>query len=269
VSRHSFVLGRQMTKSSVRQNSQHRRLADMEYLIFSPIPSANLPTSTSQPALAPPSSSSDSSLQPGAAIHVTLDFAEAFTAIGGGYEVFAKFVDDHFDENARFLLSLSSSTGLRMFGRSRTSLLADISDIQASFIPRFLVTLHESGMLHHDLAVSDPRETMLSSPLPDLELPTPGFSVTSANSTWTTHFDKGEVILRGSVDAVWVPVKDETRLKLEILEMVWTIWEKRGEIDVGSYGLPEEAMRVLEVSLSEWSTWLIRRLRNGWRICIW
>ncbi len=68
---------------------------------------------------------------------------------------------------------------------------------------------------------------------------------------WTMEYEHGQVVLRGSVEGVWIPVLREGRLKLESLEIVVTSWDKRGEVEsVGSFGILEAALRVLEVRAS-------------------
>lgn len=96
-----------------------------------------------------------------------------------------------------------------------------MADIPTSSLPRFFLILGESGVGRHTLSVREMTETLDND---DIIVDSPDFEWRSEN-----------VVRKGSLSAGW-------NGKLDRLEIVVESHDGAG------YGLPEEALRVLEVS---------------------
>lgn len=131
-------------------------------------------------------------------------------------------------------------------------------DVPATSFPRFWPTISDSGVDDHHLSIPNPNETTIYSPpqspdnpepLPSTSYPRHGISIDSSDLTWEINYPTGRSRLHGSVNAVWVPVLDEARLKMESLEIVIISVDSTGTVNgAGKHGLPEAALRILEVN---------------------
>ncbi|WVQ67442.1 uncharacterized protein L199_005641 [Kwoniella botswanensis] len=114
----------------------------MEYLVFSPIPTA--PPITNH-AISP--------IEHGSALQATLNFAEGLSGMKDGtFDEWALFIDEHFDPSARFQLQLISNN-------EETEAKMRSYDILASSLSRFFISLSENGVPTHRLVLSDISES--------------------------------------------------------------------------------------------------------------
>ncbi|CAD6586456.1 MAG: hypothetical protein TREMPRED_004433, partial [Tremellales sp. Tagirdzhanova-0007] len=208
----------------------------MEYLVFSPV-TASIPVRIAPQPVAPPVAASSLDLRPEVASRALESFARAFADIcGSSYESHVSFVEEFFDENARFRLSLTSSAGIKLF------------DIPAISMTSLFRTLNEAGVSAQELDVRYPSETVIwpQPPSPDGEamilLNSPSRDAIRINfllATWTLYFPFSEVIMTATVEATWVPVTGNPSLKMETLVINVNHHESQGNSNIGEYGVPD------------------------------
>ena len=139
-----------------------------------------------------------------------------------------------------------------------TPLLTD-PDIYATSLARFFATLNPN-LRSCSLTLPSPIETIVlasspsstaSSP-PSSSLPRHGIELSCADATWRWGLDGGddsdgapvEVTWSCVVTTTWVPLAEEGVLRMEKMEIVVEGIKGGG----WEWGMPEEAIRVLEVS---------------------
>ncbi|KAK6909868.1 hypothetical protein I204_04785 [Kwoniella mangroviensis CBS 8886] len=184
----------------------------MEYLVFSPIPTA--PPITNH-AISP--------IEHGSAIQAILNFAEGLSGMKDGtFDEWTSFIDKHFDPSARFQLQLTSN-------HEENEAKMRCYDIPASSLSRFFISLSENGVPIHRLILSDISESPPS--------PESGLSLVETDQVEWHCRDR---IWKGHLS---VEVGIEISLNIMVIHRMELILL----LDKGD-NIPENALRVLKMA---------------------
>ncbi|WWC60966.1 uncharacterized protein I303_103543 [Kwoniella dejecticola CBS 10117] len=178
----------------------------MEYLIFSPSATTAQPTAIHATFLPSP-------IEPGYAIQAINHFADSLRCMQGAtFDEWDSFIDEHFEQSARFQLNIHTGDALKSF------------DVPIISLPRFFLTISgEDNNLSHELVLGEISEPAIG-------------SVESEHVEWSY----GAQPLKGNLSAeLAMSGGGAGILRLGRLELSLQVVE-------GTF--PESALRILEIA---------------------